>query len=158
MCAALISREPVSRDDACLYTPDASAMVTEKDRKVLEALATDVLPQDRDRLLTDGRGEPTPSSALEAARGAAKSGFQAATTSTKKLTDAVSVAISVSYGYPGALPPDASPLPARSEADGPKPARKNVSVTVPGAGGDDILAAEANKPIRRSGGKVPFVK
>jgi uncharacterized protein len=127
VCAALVSREPVTRDEACLYTPDAAARVTKQDREILAALAADVLPADRAMLLEGGKsGEGDsaegPAAAAAAAAAAARSAGPSPPASTPaaapadppqtvRLVEAKSAAIATRYGYPGALPPDISPLP-----------------------------------------------
>ena len=110
VCAALISREPMSRDDACLYTDDVYKLETDRDREILSALATDVLPQDRDKFITDGRASGTgiDSAAEFEARNAAAA--QVATqrrlkeAQTRRLSAASEVEherLSKQFGYPG---------------------------------------------------------
>lgn len=108
VCAALISREPMSRDDACLYTDDVYKLETDRDREILSALATDVLPQDRDKFITDGRASGIDSAAEFEARNAAAA--QVATqrrlkeAQTRRLSAASEVEherLSKQFGYPG---------------------------------------------------------
>ena len=110
VCAALVSRAPVSRDDACLYSPDADAPVSARDRELLAALATDAAPVDRDRLLGDGRGDAEREREEEArsARAAhdadtARALAAAAASAKARRADLESVRLSREFGVPGFL-------------------------------------------------------
>ena len=65
VAAALVSCEPVTRDDACLYTRDHPSLITQADVMQHAALRADVLP--RDRLISGGDAWEISSSAAAAA-------------------------------------------------------------------------------------------
>jgi len=127
VCAALVSRAPVDRDEASLFTADAYAAATPEDRVALRALAEDVLPQDRDRLLTAGgagagadagagagagAGAPVlarwdSEAALEheraaqRAREAERAAARADAAARERRADVESAALAQRFGYPG---------------------------------------------------------
>lgn len=172
-CAALVSRTPVSRDDASLYLPNADLLVTEQDRQVMKALADDVLPEDRDRLLTDGlglgyqaastAGGPATASRPGASVDIGKRTFtvpSSASTSQvdtikegMKRTDAESIALSTRYGYPGAMPVDQSPVrPSFNAGTGAEGAGRSMGVTVgKQTTQDDLLGSIGSRNQRKSG-------
>jgi len=116
VCAALVSQTPVSRDDACLYTPDVQLMETEKDRKIIETLAQDLLPRDRNKLLTDGKIDNINNNTIAKNDSEQSPKESSSTTNTdinnimSRKVDIQSEIIATKYGYPGALPPDISPI------------------------------------------------
>lgn len=129
VCAALVSQDPVSRDDACLYTPDAHLMETEQDRKIIETLAQDLLPQDRDKLLTDGKNDNnihTPTAKKSSSSLSSNESSLSSSTSIKRKVDVQSEVIATKYGYPGALPPDISPVQKHNNDEDAENIRERV--------------------------------
>jgi hypothetical protein len=100
VAAALISRTPVSRDDACMYTNDA--VVIKEDPRLIEELKRDYNSTISSRRLLPPPNAPSDSTNITR------------TESTADTQDAVpnsnGAVGGMAYGYPGALPADVSIL------------------------------------------------
>jgi uncharacterized protein len=149
VCAALISREPISRDDACLYTDDAYKLETERDREILSALATDVLPKDRHKFITDGNISRTDSVAEFEARNEAvalaatqKSLQEAHLKKLSLASETEHMRLSKQFGYPGMIYKDPKIFAGKNSMN---------STTTLGEVNDDSDDLDINKErIRRS--------
>lgn len=158
VAAALMSREPLTRDDACVYTPEALEE-TDADRRLRQALAVD--PEklgegaDAGRLLTDGLGSGVGDAADMAAalrrgtveEGGAKAKPEPASSDDSRLwggkRDRLDSLLTVQYGYPGALPPDVPIIDTETAAR--VAARRLRPQTA-----EDFAEAAAAKASRRS--------
>lgn len=163
--AALVCRTPMTREEASMYTPEAMQLATAThERALAEALsgrATELAlggpigePQ---RLLGDPlqhRGDSAASEAKEQGHNAQPQALQPAALIMPKVTDsgmraveAQSLTVATQYGYPGALPPDISPLAGRTQL---KPGTSVQPRTA-----EEMLDAMARKGGRKSGVQPP---
>jgi uncharacterized protein len=152
VCAALISREPMSRDDACLYTDDVYKLETDRDREILSALATDVLPQDRDKFITDGgRSSVDAASEFEARNAAAA---QAAMQKRikedqdRRLAAASEIEherLSKQFGYPGMMYKDPKILGSNNTTLGEKESEDELDINLERSRRSSILKKRANR-------------
>lgn len=163
--AALVCRTPMTREDASMYTPEALQLATAKhERALAEALsgrATELAlggpigePQ---RLLDDGvqRHDGSVGIASQQPQGGSQSNavqptpliMPKVTDSGMRAVEAQSLTVATQYGYPGALPPDISPLAGRTQV---KPGASVQPRTA-----DEMLDAMARKGGRKSGVQPP---
>lgn len=98
VAAALISREPMPRHEACMYMHEV--VETAADKRLKRALARDLRQSspDSDRLLTDGISDSIGDAAEDDRP-------EREDVRSSKI-DEDSASIAVQYGYPGALPKD----------------------------------------------------
>jgi hypothetical protein len=167
VCAGLISRSPVSRDDASMYTPDWAPRASEADVRLQAALRRDPYDGSGDqRLLGDG------AAAAEAAEAAAQREAEAAAAAAggappppdrRSRYERAAAAAEARFGYPGAVDavqPDDVSL-ALTEAERQERAWRRAASGGGGAGrrggggglrrsSDDAAAEEAAR--KRGGG------
>lgn len=139
MAVGLVSRTSVSRDDACLYSPEWAGRESEADRRLKQALRRDPYGEGSQRLLS---GEAEAQS--EAAASNAANGTAAAASPVQQYM-AEAEQLSAQYGYPGAMldAPDLS-LALTEEQRRERMWRRT-------AGGPD----DARKASGRPGGRAP---
>jgi uncharacterized protein len=134
VAAALVSRQPVTWEEACLYTPEMTE--SEHDRRLKQVLSRDYSTKEVSRLLESGSGsaqssETAPTKEAEPAP-AAPTNFEDE-----------SAALAVRYGYPGALPPDVSIVDKDAAARAADRARKPQTA-------EEFIDARARRATRRS--------
>lgn len=100
VAAGLISRSPVSRDDACLYTPDWTDRETDDDKRLKEALR-------RDSYGGEGGGQKLITGSTDDTSIANKNVVDISAAAGSKRIVEEAVALAQQYGYPGALQSDA---------------------------------------------------
>lgn len=143
VAVALVSRSPMTRDDASLYTQ--SPLLSAADRRLQRLLARDYTTTDAHKLLTTGDGGPTHGDEEDeaAATAAASPGPAASGAAEESSFVGTSQRLAVQYGYPGALPTDVPVVDA--EAAG----RLAASLTRPQTA-EDLAAARQRRASRRS--------
>jgi hypothetical protein len=147
VAVALISRSPMTRDDASLYTQ--SPLLSAADRRLQRLLARDYTSTDAHKLLTTGNGGPAhgdeeDEAAAKTAAGAGSPGPAASGAADESSSFiGTSQRLAVQYGYPGALPTDVPVVDA--EAAG----RLAASLTRPQTA-EDLAAARQRRTSRRS--------
>ena len=144
VAAALISQNPMTRDDSCLYTKDAASLISRADVIRDAVLRSDVLP--RDRLLTGGDAyEDTEREAQAAAvrYDEAVSAAAAAASLTVSMRTKSTPTASPVYGSPGGAAKDAPIVSTTPLA--PRSVRPESS--------HQILDAVARNSGRKSGAK-----
>lgn len=144
---ALVCRSPVSRADACLYTEEARTLAAAPaERALVDGLSgatTELLLANMNegpRLLEGGR---SPSDGPARPTAPPPKGPVVHAPALREV-ELASRSVALQYGYPGALPPDASPV--RPAAAG----RTAVPRTA-----DEMLDAIARRGDRRSGAGLP---
>jgi len=143
VAAALLSRVPMPRDEACLYTPDAVESPADRALKRLLSRGGGAAAANDPRLL-EGAAEAPP----EAAASAAAASAARTSSSRRAALEAASRDIGRTYGYPTANLADApieqvadAALP--SEADAPATRTKPRSV-------EEYMDSRARRGQRRS--------
>lgn len=168
VCAGLISRSPVPRDDACLYTPDWAPRASEADARLQAALRRDPYDGSEQRLLGDGGAAAAAAAAEEeqqerARRQGAAAAAQPPPPDLRSRYERAAAAAEARFGYPGAVDavqPDDVSL-ALTEAERQERAWRRAAAGGGGAGrrsaggglrrsSDDAAAEEAAR--KRGGG------
>jgi hypothetical protein len=162
VAAALVALEPMTRADASLYTDEAlESLVKPRDVRQVQALAADVLPEDR-LMLEDGSSGSGSGAAVGKRRRAEAVPADWAPPpqlgSAGSSAGSSSAAPKTGYGIPGAVRGAASAvLPPLQEEEGSGNSSSSTSSTSSGsrtirpASESDIIAQQAERGKRRSG-------
>ena len=159
VAAGLVSRTPVSRDDACLYSPDWSlARETDGDRRLQAALRRDPWGGERNQRLLEGDAAAAAAAAeaVQQAHAAARAAAIASASSGGRgggrqqlVHDAA--ALAVRFGYPGAIleAPDVSLQLTEEER------QERRWRCVSSGGGEGDAAGDLSRATGRPGGRAP---